>query len=156
MPYRYVLKWRRSVPESVRVEAYHRYPGSDVERRRPAFTIGAANGSRLLAMRHALEQVADRYPHRRYGRTVRIALDHHDDTAYRMGLATALLARARTPLEMERGVRYVLGATPEEIWFWSSKFLDASVGRRALEALATVAGLPEGPQGAPVSELPTG
>ncbi len=141
MPYNYVLKWRRGIPESISVDAYHRYPGSAQERRRPAFRIGSAQGARLLAMRPALERIAETYPRRRYGQTLRVQLDHHDGTAYRMGLAAALLARARTPLEMERGVRYVLGATDEEIWFWSSKFLDESVGARALDALALVAGL---------------
>jgi hypothetical protein len=81
-----------------------------------------------------------RFPSKRRGRVVRILLDHGDDVAYRIGLAVALLSKARNHREMEKGVRYVLDATPEEVWFWSSKWLDDSLGERALQALAVMSG----------------
>jgi len=67
-------------------------------------------------------------------------LDHDDEDAYRIGLATALLSKAADAYEMERGVRYVLTATPEEVWFWTSKWLDENVGQRTIQALAVISG----------------
>jgi hypothetical protein len=67
-------------------------------------------------------------------------LDHGDDAAYRIGLAAALLNRAKDHREMERCVRYILNATPEEVWFWSSKWLDEDLSERAMHALAIMSG----------------
>ena len=71
---------------------------------------------------------------------MRILLDHDDEAAYRIGLATALLSKVSNALDMERGVRYVLTATPEEVWFWTSKWLDNSVGEKTIQALALMSG----------------
>ena len=143
MPFKYVVKWRRSHPEYVSVEAYFRYPLNLEEKGKPAFIIGQASGSRILTIRHALEELANRYPCHNRGRTMRILLDHDDEAAYRIGLATALLSKATSPREMEHGVRYVLTATPEEVWFWTSKWLDDDLNERALQALAIMSGYAE-------------
>ena len=139
MPFKYVVTWRRTHPESVIVEARPRYSRNPNETQR-AFIIGKATGSRVLTIRQALEDAMKRFPSKRRGRVVRILLDHGDDVAYRIGLAVALLSKARNHREMEKGVRYVLDATPEEVWFWSSKWLDDSLGERALQALAVMSG----------------
>jgi len=140
MPFKYVVKWRRSYPEVVSVEAYFRYPTSPEEKLKPAFIIGRATGSRVLTIRHVLEEAVRRFPSRSFRRTIHILIDHDDEAAYRIGLAVALLGNARTPQDMERGVRYVLDATSEEVWFWSSKWLDDDLSDRALQALATISG----------------
>lgn len=94
----------------------------------------------MLTIRHALEKLTEEFPTNKRGRTLRIMLDHDDEAAYRIGLATALLARAKNPREMEQGVRYILSATPEEVWFWTSKWLNEDLGGRAIQALAIMSG----------------
>lgn len=141
MPYRYVASWQRACPERLSVYALHRYPVSSEERRSRAFTIGTASGSRLLTLRDTLHKMVESHQHRRRGEGTFIDFGEDDEGAYRLGLAASLLMRAGDPWEMERGVRYVLNATSEEVWFWTSKFLDDNVGGNALDALALMAGL---------------
>ncbi|MEM2129852.1 MAG: hypothetical protein QXZ70_04560, partial [Candidatus Bathyarchaeia archaeon] len=62
------------------------------------------------------------------------------ETAYRIGLAAALINKAQTQQEIEKGTRYILNTTPEEIWFWTSKLLDDEINTKALEALAVLSG----------------
>jgi len=140
MPFEYLVTWRRTHPESVTVEARHRYSGNHMEARKRAFIIGRASGSRVLTLRHTLEDAMKRFPSKRQGRVVRILLDHGDDAAYRIGLAAALLSKARDHREMERGVSYILSATTEEVWFWSSKWLDEDMSEKTLHALAIMSG----------------
>ena len=140
MPFRYVIKWRRTHPEKVSVEAYHRYPTTEEEKRKPAFIIGLAEGSGVLAIRHTLEKAARKNATKKYRHTTHILLDHNDETAYRIGLAAALINKAETAKEIEKGTRYILTATPEEVWFWTSKWLDDDINERALEALAVISG----------------
>lgn len=140
MPFKYIIRWRRRYPESVIVEAQNAYRTHQSKRGKKAFVLGRASGSRLLTIRHTLEDALKRFPHKKQGNVVQILLDCDDEVAYRIGLATALLAKAKNHREMERGVRYVLNATPEEVWFWSSKWLDDSLGERALQALAVMSG----------------
>jgi len=143
MPFKYIIKWQRTNPEKVRVEAYYRYPKNDKEKRYPAFTIGKAEGGGLLAIRHALEQAAKSHPTQTRGKTTRVLLDRDIKIAYRIGLATALIDRAQTNQQIEKTTRYVLNATPEEIWFWTSKWLDEEINSRALDALAVISGANE-------------
>jgi len=144
MPFKYIIKWRRTHPEKVTVEAYHRYPKTEEEKTKPAFTIGQAEGSSLLAIRHVLEKAAQRNTTKKHGNTTHILIDESDPTAYesayRIGLAAALLNKAQTSTEIEKGTRYILNATPEEIWFWTSKWLDEDLNERALQALAVMSG----------------
>jgi hypothetical protein len=147
MPFKYVIKWHRTQPERVSVEAYHRYPHIEEEKHKPAFTIGKAEGGGLLAIRHALEGAAARNPTRKNKHTTRILLTENDpaayETAYRIGLATALINKAETPQQIEKTTKYALNATPEEIWFWTSKLLDDEINTRALDALAVLSGATE-------------
>jgi len=144
MPFKYKIKWRRTHPEKVSVEAYHRYPQTEQEKRKPAFIIGKAEGGGLLAIRHVLEKATKNNPTRKRGKTTYILLDENNETAYetayRIGLATALINKAQTPQEIEKGTRYILNATPEEIWFWTSKLLDDEINTKALESLAVLSG----------------
>ena len=144
MPFKYTIKWRRTHPEKVSVEAYHRYPQTEQEKRKPAFIIGKAEGGGLLAIRHVLEKAAKNNPTRKRRNTTYILLDENNETAYetayRIGLATALINKAQTPKEIEKGTKYILNATPEEIWFWTSKLLDDEINTKALESLAVLSG----------------
>jgi len=144
MPFKYIIKWRRTHPEKVSVEAYHRYPHTEEEKRKPAFTIGKAEGGGLLAIRHVLEKAAQNNPTKKRRSTTYILLDENNETAYetayRIGLATALINKAQTPQEIQKGTKYILNTTPEEIWFWTSKLLDDEINTKALEALAVLSG----------------
>jgi hypothetical protein len=144
MPFKYIIKWRRTHPEKVTVEAYHRYPKTEEEKTKPAFTIGQAEGSSVLAIRHVLEKAAQKNPTKKHGNTTHILINENDtsayESAYRIGLAAALINKAQTPTEIEKGTRYILNATPEEIWFWTSKWLDEDLNERALQALAVMSG----------------
>jgi hypothetical protein len=147
MPFKYVIKWHRTCPEKVSVEAFHRYPHTEEEKHKPAFTIGKAEGGGILAIRHLLEKAAQKNPTKKHGNTVHILLTENDpaayETAYRIGLASALINKAETPQQIEKTTRYALNATPEEIWFWTSKLLDDEVNTRALNALAILSGATE-------------
>lgn len=144
MPFKYVIKWQKSNPEKLSVEAYHKYPHREIEKHKPAFIIGKAQGGRLLAIRHILENAAQKYPTKKYGKTLRILLDGGDETAYetayRVGLAAAMINKAQTTYEIQKTTNYILNATPEEIWFWTSKLLDDEINTKALEALAVLSG----------------
>jgi len=144
MPFKYIIKWRRTHPEKVTVEAYHRYPKTKEEKTKPAFTIGQAEGSSLLAIRHVLEKAAQKNTTKKHGNTTHILIDESEpaayESAYRIGLAAAILSRAQTQTEIEKGTQYILNATPEEIWFWTSKLLDDEINTKALEALAVISG----------------
>ena len=144
MPFKYKIKWQRTHPEKVSVEAYHRYPQTEEEKRKPAFIIGKAEGGGLLAIRHVLEKAAKNNPTKKRRNTTYILLDENGETAYetayRIGLAAALIDKAQTPQEIQKGTKYILNATPEEIWFWTSKLLDDEINTKALEALAVLSG----------------
>ena len=144
MPFRYVIKWRRTHPEKISVEAYHRYPHTEEEKHKPAFTIGKAEGGGLLTIRHLLEKATQTNPTSKRGNTTYILLTENDsaayEIAYRLGLAVALINKAQTPTEIQKGTRYILNATPEEIWFWTSKLLDDEINTKAIEALAVMSG----------------
>ena len=144
MPFNYLIKWRRTNPEKVVVEAYHKYPKTEEEKHNPLFTIGKAEGGGLLAIRHLLEKAAKKNPTKKRGNVTRIFLSENDPEAYeavyRIGLAVALIDKAKTPEEIEKGTRYVLNVMPEEIWFWTSKLLDDEINSKALDALAILSG----------------
>ncbi|MBT0160220.1 hypothetical protein G4O51_09570 [Candidatus Bathyarchaeota archaeon A05DMB-2] len=144
MPFKYIIKWRKTHPEKISIEAYHRYPHTEEEKHKPAFTIGKAEGAGILAIRHLLEKAAQKNPTKKHGNTLHILLTENDpaayETAYRIGLAAALINKAQTQQEIEKATRYILNTTPEEIWFWTSKLLDDEINTKALEALSVLSG----------------
>jgi hypothetical protein len=144
MPFKYIIKWRKAHPEKVSVEAFHRYPHTEEEKHTPAFIIGKAEGGGILAIRHLLEKAAQKNPTKKHGNTLHILLTENDpaayETAYRIGLAAAIIDKAQTQQEIEKGTRYILNTTPEEIWFWTSKLLDDEISTKALDALAILSG----------------
>jgi len=144
MPFKYVIKWQKANPEKVKVQAYHKYPKDKQEKNKPLFTIGKAEGGGLLSIRHLLERAAQKNPTKKRGNTTYIHLSETDpeayETVYRIGLAVALIDKAKTPQEIEKATRYVLNAMPEEIWFWTSKLLDDEINSKALDALIILSG----------------
>ena len=124
----------------VSVEAYHRYPNTEEEKRKPAFIIGRAEGASVIAVRNMLERAIQKFPSRKYRKTIHIILNANDEeayeTAYRIGLTVAILKKAESPEEIKKYVRYIQSATREEIFFWTSKLLDEEIGEKALDALA--------------------
>ncbi|MBC7127932.1 MAG: hypothetical protein H5T32_06970 [Candidatus Methanosuratus sp.] len=142
MPFRYLIRWKKVNPEEVSVEAYHKYPHSEEERRKPAFVIGRGKGSKLLLIRHLLEQAAKKNSTRRYGKSLHIRFNEDQesyDTVFRIGLAVALIGRANGD-NVDCALRYVLSAPPEEVWFWTSKLLNDETGPRAIGALMVISG----------------
>jgi len=51
-----------------------------------------------------------------------------------------MVNKAQTAQEIQKTTSYILNATPEEIWFWTSKLLDDEINTRALESLAVLSG----------------
>ncbi|MGB9882272.1 MAG: hypothetical protein ACPLM9_01630 [Methanomassiliicoccales archaeon] len=153
MPFKYVIKWQKTNPEKVTVEAFHKYPHTEEEKHKPAFIIGKAQGGGLLAIRHTLEKAAQKYPIKRRGKTTYIFLNEGDETAYetayRIGLAAAMINKAQTAQELQKTTHYILNATSEEIWFWTSKLLDDEINTKALDALAVLSGATQTSQKAP-------
>lgn len=159
MPFKYVVKWRRTQLEKLSVEAYHKYPQTEEEKHKPAFIIGRAEGAGLIAIRHMLEKAAQKFPTRKYKKALHIILNENNDeayeTAYRIGLAAALINKAQTPEEIEKGTRYIQNAMPEEIWFWTSKLLDEEINTKALEALAILSGATQNSNKTPTTKPAT-
>jgi hypothetical protein len=159
MPFKYIIKWHRACPEKVSVEAFHRYPHTEEEKHRPVFIIGKAEGGGILAIGHMLEKAAQKNPTRKHGNTLHILLTENDpaayETAYRIGLAVAIIDKAQTPQEIEKGTRYILDTTPEEIWFWTSKLLDDEINVKALDALAILSGATQNSKATPPAKPPT-
>jgi hypothetical protein len=122
-------------------------PHTEEEKHKPAFTIGKAEGGGILAIRHILERATQKNPTKKRGNNTYIYLTENDpaayENAYRIGLAAALIDKAETPQQIEKTTRYTLNATPEEIWFWTSKLLDDEINTRALDALAVLSGATE-------------
>jgi len=156
MPFKYIIKWQKTNPEKISVEAFHRYPHTEEEKHKPAFTIGKAQGGGLLAIRHTLEKTAQKYPTKKRGKTTYILLNEGDETAYetayRIGLAAAMINKAQTTQEIQKTTHYILNATPEEIWFWTSKLLDDEINTKALEALAVLSGATQTNQTTPTTK----
>ncbi|HOB43233.1 MAG TPA: hypothetical protein PKH75_08610 [Bacillota bacterium] len=145
MPFKYVLKWHRGDDERVTVEAWNRYPGQNGGKSKAAFVIGQVTGSRALLIRDQVEKAVDTYGARKFSNTLRVEFPL-DDTkaiaeAYRIGLAAAVLAHAIGNGSVQKASDYLLNITDEEVWFWTSKLLDDSVGvSKVISALCIISG----------------
>jgi len=145
MPFKYVLKWHRGNEERVAVEAWNRYPGQNGGKNKAAFVIGQVTGSRVLLIRDQVQKAVDDYGGKKYSNTLRVEFPL-DDTkaiaeAYRIGLAAAVLAHAIGNGSVQKASDYLLNITDEEVWFWTSKLLDGSVGvSKVISALCVISG----------------
>ena len=145
MPFKYVLRWTTKERERIGVEAWARYPSVSKERKHPSFVIGSVEGSRTILLRDRAEQAIATYGAKTFGHTKKVSFPL-DDTkaiaeAYRIGLAAAVLHSAVDNESVNRANRYVLSITDEEVWFWTSKLLDANMSRdRVIDALCIISG----------------
>jgi len=145
MPFKYVLRWTNGEREQIGVEAWVRYPSVPKERKHPAFVIGMVEGSRTIVLRDRVEQAASSFGVKTFGKTKKVTFPL-DDTkavaeAYRLGLAAAVLRSAEDNQAVNQASRYVLSITDEEVWFWTSKLLDETIGRdRVVDALCVLSG----------------
>jgi hypothetical protein len=145
MPFEYVLDWNRGNVEKISVTAYPRYSPKAKAHKKPAFVIGAVEGSRAIILRDGVEDAVRSYGSKRTGTTVRVHFPKNDTEAiakaYRIGLAAAVLENAPNNGAIHKSTSYILDATNEEVWFWTSKLLDKRVGsERTVAALCIVSG----------------
>ena len=150
MPYRYVVKWRKAPNESITIEAWPKDKSLALpeERHKPSFVIGRLRGTRSIMLWQAVNDLAARYGSKTRGRTTRIDLPPDEipaiADAYRLGLAAAALSYIKSDQAAEHTLRYITRSTPEEIWFWASKYLgvvdEAIKTQRVVEALCILSG----------------
>ncbi|MEM3464984.1 MAG: hypothetical protein QXU11_08095 [Thermoproteota archaeon] len=150
MVYKYVLKYSKGKQEKVRVEAWPKSRSLALtnELRRPSFIIGSLTGGRVLMVRPYLRELADKYGFKktRVGFKIEFPSDSTGAIvdAYRIGLMIAAISHAETEESAEQAMHYVLSCTPEEVWFWTSKFLgvvyDNVERSRVIDALCIIGG----------------
>jgi hypothetical protein len=145
MPFRYVLKWDRGNTEKISIKAYPRYPSKSNEKRKPTFEIGSIKGSRAIILRDAVESSIKQYGSRQYGKITQVNFPKDNSEAiamaYRIGLTAAVLREAPNNGAVHKATSYILDATNEEIWFWTSKLLDKRIGpEKAVTALCIISG----------------
>lgn len=145
MPFKYILKWYQGEKEHVTIEAWHRYPTLKSEKEKAAFTIGKLEGNKVLLIRDRVYEITNKYGSKRYDKTLKVSFPL-DDTkaiaeAYRIGLTASILSIAGDNSSIQTATNYVLNTTDEEIWFWTSKLLDSSVGpQKTISALCLISG----------------
>ena len=146
MPFRYVLKWDKGKNEEISVSAYPKYKSTKSKTKKPAFTIGSISGSRTIILRDATENAIKQYGSRKYGEYKEYINFPKNDSdaiamAYRIGLTAAVLNEAPNNGAVHKATSYLLDATNEEIWFWTSKLLDKKVGqKKTVAALCIISG----------------
>jgi hypothetical protein len=129
LTYRYVLKYSKAKNEKVSVEAWPRSRKLALphELRRPSFVIGSLKGGRVVMVRSYIRELASKYGSRRTRTGFRVDFPPESMEAivdaYRVGLTVATLSYAETDELAEKVMRYVMSCMPEEVWFWTSKFL---------------------------------
>ena len=151
MTFRYVIRYRKGIKESVSVEAWPisrdlALPG---ELKKPSFIIGKVLGTRSALLGFFINELI-----KKYGRSVRgkskiitLPLDNIDaiSDAYRLGLAAAAISVSSSDEVAAETHEYIMKCTREEIWFWTSKFLnvitDGAQVTRVVEALCLI-GIP--------------
>jgi len=150
LTYKYVLKYSKGKKEKVSVEAWpkSRELALPHELRHPSFIIGSLKGSRVIMIRPYIKERVAKYGGRRTRTGLRIdfppkSMEAMVD-AYRIGLATAALSYAETDETAEKVMGYIMSCTPEEVWFWTSKFLGLvskeTGGLRVINALCVIGG----------------
>jgi len=130
MTYKYVLKYSKGKREKVSVEAWPRSRALALpnERNRPSFVIGSLRGTRVSMVRFNIKELAQKYGAKRKGSGLRIDFPAESveavADAYRAGLMVAALSKDATDQQAERIASYVMTCTAEEVWFWTSKYLN--------------------------------
>ncbi len=118
------------------------------ELRRPSFIIGKVSGRRLFMISNMAMEIVDRYHSSVRKGTIKVCFPSDDDTAiaeaYRLGLAAAIVSEIEDEDMAERTVAYIRNAQKEEVWFWTSKFLniagECSKTQAVVRAISLVGG----------------
>ena len=150
MTYRYVLRIRRLTnKERITVEAWpsRKEIATPTELRKPCFIIGSLSGPRTILVHYIVKELVKKYGALRTRKGLIIRFPDKSVEAiidaYRLGLLLASLSKAKTDEEAENILRYIEKCTPEEVWFWTSKYLGlikkATKPEKVIEALAILA-----------------
>ena len=150
MTYKYILRIRKTKnTEKIAVEAWpsRKELADPTELRRPSFIIGTLKGSKTNLVYYQVKALLSKYGTKKV-KTGYILQFPQQSTeaivdAYRIGLMLAALSKSRTDEEAENILRYIEKCTPEEIWFWTSKYLgiinSGPQPDKVVQALATLA-----------------
>ncbi len=149
MTYRYVLRIRKTKNTKIAVEAWpsRKELATPTELRRPSFIIGSLKGPKTSLVYYQVKTLLNKYGAKKVksGSVLQFTQKSTEAIvdAYRIGLMLAALSKARTDEEAENILRYLEKCTPEEIWFWTSKYLSiinsGPQPDKVVEALATLA-----------------
>ena len=156
MSYKYILKYSRGVEQKITIEAWPRLReyANNGEKRKPSFIIGSLEGSRTLMLWHHIEQSRKKYDSIKKGKYVHVNYPPEDadavNDAYRLGLAAAVVDAAIDADFADMALRYIMNATKEEVWFWTSKILgvvgEKSDRERMMNAIFLISGAKEIPK----------
>jgi hypothetical protein len=150
MTYRYVLRIRKTKnTEKITVEAWpsRKELATPAEMRRPTFIIGSLKGPKTSLVYYQIKALLNKYGAKKVKTGLVLQFPQQSIEAivdaYRTGLMLATLSKARTDEEAENVLRYIEKCTPEEIWFWTSKYLgiinNSPLSDKVVKALATLA-----------------
>ena len=150
MTYRYILRIKhQGISREISVEAWptRKELASINEKRRPSFIIGSLSGERTILVDYIIKDLAKKYDVKKTRKGFKIIFPekniHAIAEAYKIGLLLATISIAKNYQEAENILHYIEKCTPEEIWFWTSKYLgiirkDAKP-EKVVEALALLA-----------------
>jgi hypothetical protein len=150
MTYRYVLRIKRLTnKERITVEAWpsRREIATPTELRKPCFIIGSLSGPRTILVHYMIKELIKKYGAKRTKKSLIIYFPDKSIEAiidaYRLGLLLASLSKVKTDEEAENILRYIDKCTPEEVWFWTSKYLGlikkVTKPEKVIEALTILA-----------------
>lgn len=150
MTYRYVLRIKRLTnKERITVEAWpsRREIATPTELRKPCFIIGSLSGPRTILVHYMIKEFIKKYGAKRTKKSLIIYFPDKSIEAiidaYRLGLLLASLSKVKTDEEAENILRYIDKCTPEEVWFWTSKYLGlikkVTKPEKVIEALTILA-----------------
>jgi len=150
LTYKYILRLRHiGQNKIVRVEAWpaNKKLATPNEIKRPSFIIGSLKGPRTTYVHYIIKDLAKKYGTKKTKTGFKIIFPKNNTNAiieaYRTGLLLASLSLTKNDKEAENLFHYIEKCTPEEIWFWTSKFLSVIKRdvkpKKVIKALAVLA-----------------
>lgn len=150
MTYRYILRVKNNGNKrKLAVEAWPNKKGlaTKKEKSKPSFIIGSLSGPKTHILDFIVKDLSKKYETKPTKTGFKIIFPEKSieaiAEAYRIGLMLAALSISRDQHEDESIIRYIEKCTPEEIWFWTSKYLGMitkqSKPQKVVSALAILA-----------------
>lgn len=150
MTYRYLIRYKIGKKyNKLSVEAWpkNKQLATNHELRKPSFVIGSLKGERIKLVQFIVKDLINKYGAKqtKTGFIIHLPPNNTEDiiTAYRTGLLLASLSKTRKDEEADNIIRYIYRCTPEEIWFWTSKYLgiirDDTTPEKVIQALTILA-----------------